>query len=370
LLEAAGLDRSRLPVAVYWRGLVQVQPSLGDIAEALGVPTRPSCDHYDVTIVGAGPAGLSAALCSASEGLHTLLLEPRSFGGQAGSTSLIRNYLGFPRGVTGRQLASMAYDQCMLFGAESVFDRAERLDVHGEQLAIALGNGGRVTSRAVVICVGVDYRRLAAPGVHDLIGAGVFYGAAVSEAQTVRGQPVCIVGAGNSAGQAAVHLAKYADHVTVVVRGRSLSATMSDYLVKEIEASPSITVRLNTQVVSADGHGHLQQLTLLDNAAPSRESIDAAALFIMIGARPQTDWLAGTLRRDESGSILTGDDLMEGTTSPAGWPLTRRPLPMETSVPGVFAVGDVRRGSTMRVASAVGAGSIAIHFVHEFLTAR
>jgi len=370
LLDAAGVDGSRLPVAVYWRGLVQVQPSLGDIAGALGVPARPSCDDYDVTIVGAGPAGLSAALCSASEGLHTLLLEPRSFGGQAGSTSLIRNYLGFPRGVTGRQLASMAYDQCMLFGAESVFDRAERLDVRGDRLILTLGNGGRVTSRSVVISVGVDYRRLGAPGVEELIGSGVFYGAAVSEAPAVRGHRVCIVGAGNSAGQAAVHLAKFAEHVTIVIRGPSLSAAMSDYLVKEIEAAPNISVRLNTQVVAAGGDGHLEHLTLRTPEAPGPEQVDAAALFIMIGARPQTDWLADTVQRDDLGFILTGPDLMDGGTPPAGWTLARPPLPMETSVPGVFAVGDVRGGSTKRVASAVGAGSIAIHFVHQFLAAR
>ena len=368
LLERAGQDGSVLPVAVYSHGRVQVRPSLADVAEALGVPTRPAHHHYDVAIVGAGPAGLSAALCSASEGLRTLMIEPFSFGGQAGSTSLIRNYLGFPRGVTGRQLASLAYDQCMLFGAESCFTEATALRAEGGLLTLTL-NDGEVTSDVVVVAVGVHYARLAAPGVDELLGTGVFYGAAVSEAAAMRGRRVFVVGAGNSAGQADVHLAKYASQVTLLVRGRSLAKSMSDYLIKEIEAAPSITVRLNTQVTEAGGGGRLEYLTLRDTACPDPETVPADALFIMIGARPHTSWLADTLRCDDRGFILTGTDLIQDG-APPGWDLARAPLPMETSVPGVFAVGDVRHGSVKRVASAVGAGSIAIQFAHQFLAAR
>jgi thioredoxin reductase (NADPH) len=370
LLAQAGQDGSRLPVAVYHTGLVQVRPSLTDIVEALGVPTRPRRPHYDLTVVGAGPAGLSAAVCSASEGLHTLLLEPRSFGGQAGSTSKIRNYLGFPRGVTGRQLASLAYDQCVLFGADPVFAQAVRLDVADGGLVLDLAGGARVTSDVVVLAVGVDYRRLAATGVDELIGKGVFYGAAVSEAPAMRGQRVFIVGAGNSAGQAAVYLAKFAHEVTLVVRGPSLATSMSDYLIKEIRATANIDVRLNTQVTAAGGRERLEHLALCDAAASRAETVAAGALFIMIGARPNTGWLADTVRCDELGFILTGADLVPDGKPPDGWTAVRPPLPMETSVPGVFAVGDVRCGSTKRVATAVGAGSIAIQFAHQFLAAR
>src|SRR3954451_9947476 len=264
LLAQAGEDGSRLPVAVYHTGRVQVRPSLTDIVEALGVPTRPRRPHYDLAVVGAGPAGLSAALCSASEGLHTLLLEPRSFGGQAGSTSKIRNSLVFPRGVTGRQLASLAYDQCVLFGADPIFAQAVRLHADDDGLALDLADGARVPSDVVVIAVGVDYRRLAATGVEELIGKGVFYGAAVSEAPAMRGQRVFIVGAGNSAGQAAVYLAKFARDVTILVRGPSLAATMSDYLIKEIRATANIGVRFNPQVTAAGGGGRLEHLTLCD----------------------------------------------------------------------------------------------------------
>jgi thioredoxin reductase (NADPH) len=369
LLAQAGEDGTRLPVAVYHTGVVQVCPSLADIVEALGVPTRPRRSQYDLTVVGAGPAGLSAAVCSASEGLHTLLLEPRSFGGQAGSTSKIRNYLGFPRGVTGRQLASLAYDQCVLFGADPVFAQAVRLDVADGGLVLDLAGGARVASDVVVLAVGVDYRRIAATGVDELIGKGVFYGAAVSEAPAMRGQRVFIVGAGNSAGQAAVYLAKFAHEVTLVVRGPSLATSMSDYLIKEIRATANIDVRLDSAVTAAGGRERLEHLTLRD-AASRLETVAAGALFIMIGARPNTGWLADTVRCDELGFILTGADLVLDGKPPDGWAAVRPPLPMETSVPGVFAVGDVRYGSTKRVATAVGAGSIAIQFAHQFLAAR
>ncbi len=367
LLEQVGQVDARRPVVVYFDGRVQVDPTNTEIADALGVATRPATGHYDVAVVGAGPAGLSAALCGASEGLHTLLLEPRTIGGQASSTSMIRNYLGFPRGVSGRQLKALAVHQAAMFGPEFVIDRATRLDVRGRQPMITLASGARVSSDAVMISVGVEYRRLTAPGVEELLGAGVFYGAAVSEAPAMRGQPVYVVGAGNSAGQAAVHLAKYAEHVTILVRGSSLAATMSDYLIKQINATPTITVRLNTQVTGAGGAGHLEHLTLRDAATGCTEQVEAAALFILIGAQPHTDWLAGTLARDAAGFLLTGPDLCPGGTLPAGWPLRRPPLQLETNVPGVFAAGDVRHGSAKRVATAVGEGANAIQLAHQHL---
>jgi thioredoxin reductase (NADPH) len=346
-----------------------VDPSNPEIIEALGRHTHPAKDHYDITVVGAGPAGLSAAVNSAAEGLHTLLLEPRAFGGQAGSTSMIRNYLGFPLGVSGQQLTLRAMDQTKLFGVERVYDHATQLDVRGEQRVISLAAGGQVSSDTVVISVGVEYRRLAVPGVDELLGAGVFYGASVSEAPGVRGQPVYVVGGGNSAGQAAVYLARYAEHVTILVRDPALSTTMSDYLIKQIDATPNITVHVNTEVTKVGGPGHVQHLTLHDTATGRTEQVVAFALFILIGGRPHTDWLADTLARDADGFLLTGPDLHPDSTLPADWPLHRPPLHMETNVPGVFAAGDVRHGSVKRVASAVGEGATATQLVLRYLSA-
>jgi thioredoxin reductase (NADPH) len=369
LLMQAGQGTARLPVVVYFDGQVLQDPTDKEIAEAAGVRTHPGADSYDIAVVGAGPAGLSAALSSASEGRHTLVLESRTLGGQASSTSMIRNYLGFPRGVSGRKLRTLACDQTAIFGSEFVFDRAIRLRVRGGQPVIDLASGAHVRSDVVILSVGVEYRRLAAPGVNELTGAGVFYGAAVSEAQATCGQPVYIVGAGNSAGQAAVHLAKYASHVTILVRGHSLSATMSDYLVRQIEDTPNITVCLGTQVTSAGGAGRLEHLTLHDAAAGRTRTVRASALFILIGAQPNTEWLTGTLARDSHGFLLTGPDLCPDSTLPAGWPLPRPPLPMETSIPGVFAVGDVRHRSAKRVACAVGEGATIIQYAHQHLDA-
>jgi thioredoxin reductase (NADPH) len=366
-LELAGQDGTRLPVAVYFNGRVQVDPSYADIADAMGLRIRPDRRRYDVAVIGAGPAGLSAAVNSAAEGLTTLLLEPRTLGGQASSTSMIRNYLGFPRGISGRRLCANAFDQSILFGAELVFDHATRLEVRGAERVLSLSGGGTVSADTVVVSVGVEYRRLGAAGVDELLGGGVFYGAAVCEAPAMEGKPVFVVGAGNSAGQAAVHLAKYAGHVTMLVRGPSLSSTMSDYLIKEIKASPAITIRLNTQVIGGGGNGRLEHLTLHDAAVGGIETVSAFALFLLIGAQPNTDWLGDTLSRDTYGFLMTGQDLAANGVLPAGWPLPRQPLPLETSVPGVFAVGDVRHGSAKRVASAVGEGANAIQSVHQYL---
>jgi len=367
LLEQAGQDRTRLPVLVYFDGRVQVDPSIPEIAEGLGLRSRPDAGHYDMTVIGAGPAGLSAGLSSASEGLHTLVVESDTVGGQAATTSMIRNYLGFPWGVSGKDLMRWVPVHAVSFGAEMVFDRAIGFGARGRQQAITLAGGSQVTSDAAVISIGVQYRRLSAPGVEELIGAGVFYGASLCEVPATHGRRVYVVGGGNSAGQAAVYLAKYAEQVTIVVRGGSLSATMSNYLIDQIGELPNISIRPNTEVTGAGGSGRLEQLTLYNSATCRTEDIETSALFIMIGAQPRTDWLPGTLARDDAGFLLTGSDLVPTGGLPDGWPLARSPLPMETSVPGVFAAGDVRHGSTKRVATAVGEGAHAVQSAHRHL---
>jgi thioredoxin reductase (NADPH) len=367
VLERAGLGRDRLPAVVFFDGRVLANPSDAQVAQALHVATRAPADRYDLVVLGAGPAGLSAAVYGASEGLHTVMVDPAGVGGQAGTSSRIRNYLGFPRGVSGRTLASLAGDQSTLFGAEFVFNHATGLRRLGDDLVVTLSDATEVVSRAVVISTGVDYRRLDAPGTDDLLGAGVFYGAAVSEARAVAGQPVVVVGAGNSAGQAAVHLARHADQVTVLVRGPRLSSTMSDYLIREMAAIPNIDIRLNTTVVEVGGPGRLQHLSVRDAGTGRIETLPAAGLFILIGTEPRTDWLQPVLARDETGFLLTGPDLSSGADDGHRWPLQRSPLPLETSLPGVFAAGDVRHGSVKRVASAVGDGAIAVQHVHQYL---
>jgi thioredoxin reductase (NADPH) len=367
LLRETRQDGTRLPVVVLFDGRVLVDPTNAEGAAAIGVATRPEPSRSDLIVVGAGPAGLSAATYGASEGLRTLMVEPEALGGQAGSSSLIRNYLGFPYGVSGRTLGQRAAAQAILFGAELVYARAVGLRPAGRDWVVTLADGSQAVGGTVLVATGAAYRRLDAPGVDELLGAGVFYGAAVSEARAMTGSQVFVVGAGNSAGQAALHLAKYAERVTILARGDALGRTMSDYLVKELQASDTITVRLGTQVVAAGGAGRLEQLTLHDARTGATETVPAAALFILIGAQPRTEWLAGTLERDEHGFLLTGPDLLQGGRPPPGWPLDRLPLPLETSLPGVFAAGDVRRRSIKRVASAVGEGSIAIQLVHDYL---
>jgi thioredoxin reductase (NADPH) len=367
LLRQSGQDGSRLPVLVLFDGRVLVDPSNAEGAAAIGVATRPEPGVYDLVVVGAGPAGLSAATYGASEGLRTLMVEPEALGGQAGSSSLIRNYLGFPFGVSGRNLGRRASAQAILFGAELVYNRAVGLQPAGPDRLVSLADGSQAVGRAVIVATGASYRRLDAPGVEELLGAGVFYGAAVSEAPAMTGSQVFVVGAGNSAGQAALHFAKYARRVTILARGDSLRRSMSDYLVKELQANDAIAVRLGTQVVGAGGAGRLEHLVLRDIGTGATETVPAEALFILIGAQPRTDWLAGTPGRQQHGFILTGADLLQGGQPPSGWPLDRSPLPLETSLPGVFAAGDVRHRSIKRVASAVGEGSIAIQLVHDYL---
>ncbi len=370
LLREHGQDGARLPVLVLFDGRVLVDPTNAEGAAAIGIATRPEAARYDLVVVGAGLAGLSAATYGVSEGLRTLMVEPEALGGQAGSSSLIRNYLGFPYGVSGRSLGQRASAQAILFGAELVYARAVGLRPAGQDRVVTLADGSQAVGRAVLVATGAAYRRLQAPGVEELLGAGVFYGAAVSEARAMAGSRVFVVGAGNSAGQAALHLAKYAEQVTLLVRGDSVSRGMSDYLVKELQANDAIAVRLGTQVISAGGAGRLEQLTLHDARTGASETVPAAALFILIGAQPRTEWLAETLERDAHGFVLTGPDLYQGGQPLPAWPLDRPPRLLETSLPGVFAAGDVRHRSIKRVASAVGEGSIAVQLVHDYLGVR
>jgi len=319
-------------------------------------------------VIGAGPAGLAAAVYGASEGLSTVVLEPEAIGGQAGTSSLIRNYLGFPSGVSGGDLAVRAYNQAFSFGAEYVYGNPARgLRPEGAQLVVTMADGSEARSRAVVIATGMAYRRLGIPALDELTGAGVFYGAAASEARAMKGRHVFVVGGANSAGQAALHLARYAAQVTVLVRGRSLANSMSDYLIREIESAPNVTVRCRVAVTGGAGQGRLERLTLTDLESGAAETVAAGALFVLIGAEPHTQWLPGAVRRDPSGFLLTGTDLLQDGRVPEPWPLRRQPMLLESSLPGVFAAGDVRHGSVKRVASAVGEGSIAIHLVHRYL---
>ena len=368
LLEEAGEDGARLPVVVFRRGTVLVDPSHTELVAALGLQTRPATGGCDVLIVGAGPAGLAAAVYAASEGLQTRVLEPAIPGGQAGTSSLIRNYLGFPHGVSGEDLTWRAFEQAWLFGADLVLAQAATgLEARGSDRMVRLSDGGEVAARAVILATGVAWRRLGVPALEALAGSGVFYGAAGTEARAMRGEDVFVVGAGNSAGQAALHLARFAASVTIVAVERDLGERMSDYLVQQIEATPNVTRRMRHEVVDGHGRGRLEGLTLRDRDSGETTAVDASAVFVLIGAEPRTDWLHGVVERDERGYVLTGRDLVEGGRPPTGWPLQRAPLLLETSLPGVFAAGDVRYRSVKRVASAVGEGAIAVQLVHEYL---
>jgi thioredoxin reductase (NADPH) len=360
----AGAGERRFPLLVMPDGAVLEDPTDADIARAAGTAVDPDRDHYDLVIVGCGPAGLSAGVYGASEGLRTLVLDSGSLGGQATSSSSIRNYLGFPRGVSGGDLARRAYEQAWVFGARFAFmQRATRLARERDGIVVTLNTGGVVVARAVVLAMGASYRRLGVPPLEALRGAGVYYGAAASEAPLVSGQEVYVVGGANSAGQAAVHLARYARRVTLVVRAASLDVGMSHYLVRQIEATPNVEVRTRTEVVGGGGDGRLEHLVLRDHGDGADRTVDAHGLFLMIGARPHTEWLPPAVERDPDGFVMTGADLSDDAVRALG----RRPLALETSLPGALAVGDVRHGSVKRVASAVGEGSIAIQLVHRLL---
>ena len=374
LLAGVGKTSARLPVVIVFDRLVLVDPSNAEMADAFemispfGLNTLSDVRNFDLVIIGAGPAGLAAAVYGASEGLRTVVIERETFGGQAGTSSLIRNYLGFSRGISGSELAWQAYQQAWLFGASFRLARqATALRLRGEQLVVTLSDGTEVAGRAAIIATGASYRRLGAPSLEALQGTGVFYGAVGAQAQGMKGREVYVVGGGNSAGQAARHLSKYARCVTLLVLGESLAADMSQYLIEEIEATENIQVRLNTQVIDGSGQGRLEHLVLKDRASELTETVPAGALFVLIGARPHTGWLPEEVVRDETGYIIAGNDLLRDGVPPEGWSLERPPMLLETSVPGMFAAGDVRYGSVKRVASAVGEGSIAIQMVHKYL---
>jgi thioredoxin reductase (NADPH) len=322
--------------------------------------------EFDLVIVGAGPAGLSAAVYGASEGFSTLVIDQGGVGGQATFSSQIRNYLGFPRGVSGRRLARGAYEQAWVFGANFLFmQRATELRRGRDGLFVTLSDSGAVRARAVLLATGASYRRLGAPALEALNGAGVFYGGPASEAPAMAGQDVYVLGGANAAAQAALYLARYARRVTLVVRAHSLGAGMSHYLVRQVEATPRLEVRLGTEIVGGGGDGWLEHLVLRDRAKGTEEAVDAGGLFVMIGARPHTEWLPPEIDRDARGFILTGTDLRDDDA----WPLDRSPFLLETSMPAVFAAGDVRHGSVKRVASAVGEGSVAIQLLHRLFVA-
>lgn len=371
LLDEAGAEADDVPLVVHFSGALLRSATLAQVWKLLDVNTRPG-RACDVVVVGAGPAGLAASVYAASEGLDTMLLEGSVPGGQAGTSSLIRNYLGFQYGVSGDELTNRAVEQAWLFGVQFVLaQQVTGLRAGEAGLLLTTTDGSHVTARAVVLATGVEWRRLGVPSLEALVGAGVYYGAAGAEARAMRERDVFVVGAGNSAGQAALHLARYARSVTMLVRSDNLSASMSNYLITEIQESPTITVRLHTEVVDGGGAGRLETLTLRDRITQDSQVCAADALFLMLGAEPRTSWLAENVQRDAKGFLCTGRDVAteptsNGAAAPA-WPLQRPPLLLETSMPGVFAAGDVRARSVKRVASAVGEGVTAVRLIHEYL---
>lgn len=365
LLGALRLEDPALPVLVIRltpEPVVLADPTDLEIATAFGVVGSYDAERdLDVLIIGAGPAGLAAAVYAASEGLQTLVVEQQAVGGQAGTSSMIRNYPGFPKGISGGRLAYHAFEQAWLFGSQSAFmRRAVGLGPSDGGYAVDLSDGVRVTARSVIIATGVAYRRLDVPRLEALVGRGAFYGAATTEAPAFAGRRVFVVGGGNSAGQAAMHLARFAAEVTVLVRSADLAASMSEYLVRELAAAPNVRVRYRVEIVDADGEDRLEHLVLRDLDSGLEEKVPADGVFVLIGSEPHTEWLGSAVERDRWGFVVTGPDLRP---EPGG----RMPLPLETSLPGVFAVGDVRHGSVKRVASAVGEGAVAVVYVHRWL---
>ncbi|HTP19558.1 MAG TPA: FAD-dependent oxidoreductase [Solirubrobacteraceae bacterium] len=362
LLKVAGVEEERLPVALLEDGTVLERPTVLELAERLGIAGQPTSEHYDLVIVGGGPAGLAAAVYGASEGLKTIMVEREAPGGQAGQSSRIENYLGFPAGLSGSDLARRATDQARRLGAELLsLQDATGLRIEGSGRIVELSGGGSLSASSVLVASGVSYRQLDVPGFSELTGQGIYYGAALTEARSCADQHVVVIGGANSAGQAAVYFSQYASRVTILVRGDSLAKSMSHYLIEQIEAIGNIEVRTRTEAVGAEGDGQLHTLRIRNpDGSEAVEEVDAC--FVFIGAMPLTDWLAGVVARDERGFILAGLDAKQDS-----WPLQRDPFPLETSVPGVLVAGDVRSRSIKRVASAVGEGSMAVSLIHQYL---
>ena len=363
LLKEKGIDDTKLPVILFGDGTALVQPTSTEMAKKVGLRTQAQQEFYDVVVVGAGPAGLAAGVYGASEGLRTLVIEAAAPGGQAGSSSKIENYLGFPEGLSGSELAKRAFLQANRLGAEFLTQTVSCIRSENQYRVVTMADGQEVTCHVCLLATGVDYCKLDVPGADKLSGAGVYYGAALTEAMSCKEEIVYIVGGANSAGQAAMHFSRYADHVHMLVRGKSLESSMSKYLIDQIEATPNITVETGTEVIGMGGDTHLECLTL--RTPRGEEARQASSLFIFIGAAPKTDWMPAELCRDSKGFILAGPDLK--AQSPKSWKLERDPYLLETSVPGIFVAGDVRFNSVKRCASAVGEGSIAIQFVHQYL---
>ncbi len=371
LLAAADAGPGDVPLVVPPDGSAMVSPSIAELADRVGLSTTPTGDFYDLVIVGGGPAGLGAAVYGASEGLRTVLVERQATGGQAGQSSRIENYLGFPDGVSGGQLTDRARRQAVKFGAEVLTARSVvGIDVHGSKRVVRFSDGGEIAAHTVILASGVAYRELGADGAADLVGRGVFYGSASTEAPNCAGQQVVVVGGANSAGQAAVFFARHAAKVVLAVRGPDLERSMSQYLIEQVRETPGIEVRTCTRVTRCAGDGHLESVTLVDDATGAVEELGCSHVFVFIGAAPLTSWLPDDIQRDPAGFVLTGPDLVRDGRRPSGWTLDRDPYLLESSVPGVFVAGDVRSQSVKRVASAVGEGAMAVTLVHRYLEAQ
>ena len=369
LLEALGPEAVNLPVVLFPDGTKLLESVPADVAQKVGLRTRAQTSFYDLAIVGGGPAGLAAAVYGASEGLHTVMIEEEAPGGQAGMSSRIENYLGFPTGLSGGDLARRAVVQAQRFGVEILSpQQAVGVRTEGPYRIVKLADGNEISCHALMIATGVQWRRLEAPGIARLQGAGVYYGGGATEALSCKGEIVYVVGGANSAGQAAMNFAKYAERVVIVVRGGSLSSTMSQYLIDQIKETPNIQLWPHASVAEAHGETHLEEISFLCSDTNKIERVRATSMFIFIGALPRTDWLAGIVERDEYGFILTGPDLIRDGQRPKEWSLDRDPYLLETNIPGLFAVGDVRHGSVKRVASGVGEGSVAVQFIHQYLS--
>src|ERR1700674_3935340 len=369
LIDSLGPEAEKLPLILFPDGTRLPEPPLPAVADKIGLRTHAQTNFYDLAIVGGGPAGLAAAVYGASEGLRTVIVEREAPGGQAGLSSRIENYLGFPSGLTGLDLARRAVVQAQRFGVE-ILSPQETVGIRteGSYRIMKLADGNEISCHALMIATGVQWRRLEAPGIDRLQGAGVYYGGGATEALSCKGETVYVVGGANSAGQAAMNFARYAERVFILVRGDSLSSTMSQYLIDQIKETPNIQVWAHASVAEAHGETHLEEISVLCSDTNKVERVPASAMFIFIGALPRTDWLGELVERDERGFLLTGPDLIRDGQRPKGWALERDPFLLETNVPGLFAVGDVRHGSVKRVASGVGEGSVAVQFIHQYLS--